>query len=280
MARSVTSIYNSIISAINSNTTLVKLTSVSQVAVYRLFAFIVASAQAIQEQLYDQFISNAESIAAAAPVYTNNWIHKQALNFQYSLSAPQTLLLDTTGLFYYYPTVLPTLRIVTKCSVSNGILSSVNIKVAKGTTPATLAALTTPELTAFKTYFDIIHPAGLKYNITSTDGDRLYIEANIYIDASYSGSVLSDLNTAIDNFLYNLNFDGTLYVSHLQAAMINASVGILDVVLINVTARANATVYPAGTVLVASQTEVNRSYKMASGWIKQEDTASNIYNLI
>lgn len=270
MARPLLQIQGQILDNIASDPTLgTTLTSTSKRAIYRLFAFIMATAINLLEQLMDVFSTNVETIAATASPATPAWIQAQVLKFQYSDTVPQTIQLINFA--PSYPVVDTTLQIISRCSVTTTVANQVQIKVATGTTPA---ALTTPQLTALQAYINPpygIGIAGVTYNVISLNSDKLFIQGNIYYGGTYSSVISANVITAINNYLAAIPFNGKIKLSDLELA-IRAVTGVNDVLLINVSVRPDTTAFGNGTYLIQNQQTISRIWNTVSGYVVPETT--------
>jgi hypothetical protein len=270
MARPILQIQQQILDSIAADATLgTTLTSTSKRAIYRLFAFIVATAINILEQLMDVFTTNVETIAATASPATPSWLQAQVFKFQYSATVPQTIQL--TNFAPAYPVVDTTLQIITRCSVTTTVAGQVQVKVAKGTTPTALASA---ELTALQAYINPpygIGIAGITYNITSGNSDKLYVQANIYYSGEFSSVISANVITAINTYLSALPFNGKVKLSDLELA-IREVTGVNDVLLTNVSARPDSVAFGSGTYLIQDQKTISRIWNTISGYIVPETT--------
>lgn len=270
MARSILIIQQQILDDIAADPTLAPLlTSTSKRAIYRIVAFIVAVGTNLLEQLIDVFTANVEAIAAAAAPATPAWIQAQIFLFQYSATTPQVIQLINFA--PSYPITDPTLRIVTRCSVTTTVANQVQIKVAKGSTPAPLV---TAELDALKAYINPpfgIGIAGVTYNITSGDSDKLYLQAQIYYQGNFSAVISAAVIAAVNAYLSSLPFNGKMKLSDLEFA-IREVAGVNDVVMVNVSARPDVVAFGSGTFLIQTQQVISRLWNTVSGYIVPETT--------
>lgn len=271
MARSITIIQQQILDSITADPVLNPLlTSTSKRAIYRLFAFVVAVAVNFLEQLMDIFTANVESIAATAAPATPAWLQAQIFKFQYSATVPQVIQLINFA--PAYPVVDPSLQIITRCSVTTTVANQVQIKVAKGITPGALAS---PELDALKAYVNPpngIGIAGITYNISSTNSDKLYVQATIYYSGDFSAVIATNVIAAINTYLSALPFNGKMKLSDLEFA-VRAVTGVNDVVMVNVRARPDAIAFGSATFLIQAQQEISRLWNTVSGYMVPETTA-------
>src|SRR3990172_3123648 len=115
---------------------LTNLISASQVAVYKLWIFIVAVAISIFEQLQDVFKTELEDFAATIAPSTALWIKRKVEEFQYDTTTPQVITL--VDFVPAYATVDEDKRIITRVSVKTANNKTVNVKVAKEEPPIQL----------------------------------------------------------------------------------------------------------------------------------------------
>jgi len=277
MARTTAQIKALIVAAIQADTTLsVKLTSPSAVAIWNLFAFVVAQSINILEQLVDLFKVDIEAIAAQSYYGSALWWKQQMLKFQYSATNPQVIqIIDN---IIKYPNVNKDLNLITACSITNSE-GAIIIKTAQGVIGAYFP-LTNLMLTAAQNYATSITPAGETPTVISINADKLYIQADIYFLGQFvSTAVKANVILAINTYLSDIDFNGTIFVAKIQDA-IQGVLGVKDVVIKNITARSDAQTIATGTNLVLNGTVTNASrlYSTFAGYIIGETTASFTLN--
>jgi hypothetical protein len=274
-ARSTSQIENSILAAIASNPVLSIINSPSQAAIYTQLAYVIASAQAIEEQLNDRLVSQVESVVRTLPPANGPWIQQQAFNFQYSASNPQ-IIQSATGM-PYYTNVNDAYKIVTNCSVSQQGAGNVAIKVATGQPGSTPQPLSTIQLQALQYYFSVIKPMGIIYNISSNPADKLYSAWNITAQGAYSGNITTNLLNAYNNYLNSISFGGIIKFVDILQALRNVT-GVIDVKCNQMVARPDSTTFsvtslPGNTVMVSNGTPQGTAqygqteYTTAAGYI-------------
>ena len=245
MARKLTEIYDSIIAekntmssltdlqpAIdNSQNLLADLSSTSKVAIWRLWAFLTATAIWAHENLWDLFKAEIQAIVDAAVPGTSPWYRDQALAFQYGDS-----LIYLNNKFQYF-LIDPTKQIVTRAAIADRG-GQIIIKVAKGTTtPIKLDDTPGTELDAFKSYIQDIKFAGTNIAIISRDADLLKISYDVYYDPLITKAVVQvNVEAAINAYIGNLPFDGYLILTKLTDA-IQAAVGVVNPVITDAQAK-------------------------------------------
>lgn len=273
MARSVTSIQQSILTSVANDTTLSGLDTPSQVSIYRQWAFITAVAQALQEQLQDSFVTEVEDVALTLAPGSLPWIQEQAFKFQYSQSNPQVIQFNTTTFAPYYPVVNTSYQIVTNCSVlSTTTVGIVSIKVAKGSTASLPIPLNTQELSALQYYFNQIKPAGIIYNCASTPADKLYSVFSVKYQGAYAGVIQSTLLAAYNSYLFNIDFGGVIRVDEIVSTLRTVP-GVINVVCNTMTARQDSTAFGGGTSMVTGDDWIVSEYTTVAGYIVDETTS-------
>lgn len=273
MARQISEIQQQMLDNIAADPVLGSLlTSTSRRAIYRLWTYIVAVAINTLEQLMDIFSAKVEAIAATAAPATATWLQAQILKFQYSDTNPQVVQLINFA--PAYPVVDESLRIISRCSVTTNLSSQVLVKVATGEPPA---ALTSAQVAALQSYLSEIGIAGVVYNVISQASDKLYVQANIFYQGQYSAVIKANVIAAIEAYLSALPFNGQVKITDLEDAITGVE-GVNDVVLVNVRARANGTVFASSSYLVQNQQTLSRLWNTIAGYMVGETTSGNTLN--
>ena len=283
MARTITQIQNAIIASKNADTNLSGLTSTSQTAVWLAWSFIVAVAINLFEQLLDVFKTEIEASLPAVALGNEAWIQDKVLNlFQYDATTAQVLVCDkTTNFVPSYAVIDATKRLCTRCSVLTIPFpnKTVEIKVAKSEPPAPLDGSTGTgglEASALIAFLKEILPAGVTYNVTNEDADRLYIGGTIYFNGAYNTTILVSVRSAISSYLAGIDFNGKIKYSDLEKA-IKAVVGVTDVDLTLVQARRNTGAIGQNIIYNLSGGVNNLIYQMFSGYAIEEDTTGQTW---
>jgi hypothetical protein len=271
MARSIEQIQSAIIADIQATPELAEANSTSRRAIWRLFAYVQASAILLLEQIIDVFtLENDNKISKAIPA-TASWLNAKVLEFQYSATNPQ--IVELVNFAPVYPVIDASLRLISRCSVVTTISNQVIIKVAKNEPPV---ALTTTELNSLQSYVNNIGIIGVNYNCQSSNADKIYIDAEIYYDGQYSTVIQGTVINAINVFLSTLSFNGTLKISDIEIVIRNV-VGVNDVLIKNLKTRSDATAFVDGTFLIQNNTVISRIFPTVSGYIVQETTAGQTF---
>lgn len=275
MARTINTIQQQILNGIASNAVLSALDSTSQVAIYRLISYIISTNIAVEEQLNDLFISETESQANLLAPGTQEWIQNKTFQFQYNTSNPQIIQFATNSIVPFYPNVNVNYQIITNCSViSSDNKPIVYIKVAKGgsgtTTPQQLI---TGEIQALQNYWNIIGPAGIKYQCSSNAADRIQSIYTVIAQGAYSAVIAQNLKNAYNQYLFSLPFDGIVKKIDIDLALRNVP-GVIDVICNKMVPRPNSESFGIGSqTMVSDNTVLLPEYNTAAGYIIDEDTS-------
>lgn len=271
MARTIEQIQAGIIADIQATPELAEANSTSKRAIWRLFAYVQASAILLLEQIIDTFTTaNELKISQGIPA-TASWINSKVLEFQYSATNPQ--IVQLVNFTPVYPVIDKSLRLITRCSVVTTLSSQVIVKVAKNDPPV---ALTSTELSSLQSYINQIGVIGVNYNCQSLTSDKLYIDAEVYFDGQYSTVIQTRVISAINTFLSTLSFNGILKVSDIELA-VRGVIGVNDILLKNVKMRSDVTPFTGGTFLIQNNTVISRIFPTVSGYIVGETTTGNTF---
>ncbi len=213
MARTIATIQQSIITAVQADATLgPQLTSTSSVAIWRLWTYIVAVCQYVLESLFDAHVAEVSTTIAAMKPHTLPWYVGMAKAFQYGYAlAADSDVYDNTALTAAQVAAAQIVNYAAAVEVYQGL----RIKVAT-LSGSMLAPLTTPQLDSFTAYMNLVRDAGVRLQITSTVADRFVASLNIYYDPlvldntgkRLDGSYNTPVQDAVTSFLNNLPFNG------------------------------------------------------------------------
>lgn len=237
----------------------------SKVGILNNIADVVSININVFEQLQDAYKSELEQIALNAIPGTSAWIKSKVEEFQYDTVTAQYIQL--VDLVPVYQSVDTTKQIISRVAVIESGNGVVVVKVATSEPPVALSA---PQKTSLEQYLDIIMPAGPTITVSTALADKLYVGANVYYDGQFAGSIQSDVNAAINNYLAALDFNGVVYVSKIQDA-IQAVAGVKDVQLTLVKARQDATAFLGATTLT-------RQWTTIAGYIVEETTSGQTFS--
>lgn len=273
MARSVENINDYIVSNLVTNFATIGITINpvlwSKRNMLRVICYSFAVCQAYMEQLQDLQVQQNEGIVNKSAAATALWVQDKMFKFQYSAVNPQVIALINT--IPTYPVVDPTLFLISACSVTTDISNVNTIKVATGNP---LQALSTLQTASAQGYINTIGVTGISYNVLSLSPDKLFIDAQIFYAGQYAAVIQTNVITALNNFLLNLsitNFNGALEMTDL-IAVIRGVMGVNDVELNNVRARADTDPFSAGIDLVLNTAIIQRKFITIAGYIAPETT--------
>ena len=212
----------------NSVNLAVDVSSLSKVAIWRLWLWIMAVASWTVEVLFDRHTSAVKELIAAERPHTLRWYAEESKKWQYGYA------MTWSDSKYSYTTDDPEARIIAYSAASerNG---KVILKVAKDSGGAK-SPLTALEKAAFVDFWAKWKDAGVKLDVVSQSADQLKVNIKIIRDRLVldgNNNLLRDnavnpINNAIQAFGQSLEFDGILRLSKLVDA-IQAAEGVIDV---------------------------------------------------
>lgn len=214
MARSISEIQQQIIETKNADATLSTYSwSSSNVAMWRLWTYVVAVCIWTLENLFDYHRDEVAAIVAEHKPHTLQWYATKARLFQLGVLLPDGS--DT----YAVPNNDPAVAIV-KYAAAIELSNMIRIKAAKAAGDA-LAALSGGELSSFEGYMNKIKDAGIRLQVTSGSPDILQLAINVYYDplvlsstgARLDGTSATPVLSAINTFLRNLPFNGVFILN-------------------------------------------------------------------
>lgn len=247
------------------------LNSNSKTAIYNLWMFIVAYAIQVFEGIMDTFKKDVDDTINLQSVGIKSWVRQKSIEFQYDAITPQILTFDANTMTINYSIVDETKRLISQCSVVGLNNKIVLIKLAKNDPPE---KLTSTELSAFSSYLNAVSFVGIEYVPYSADPDKLYLDADIYYDGQYSSTIQSAVITAIEDYLYSLQFDSFVKVSKIED-IIQAVPGVNDIVINNLAVRPDATAFANTYYLVKNKQTINRITGTYAGYVVNESSPND-----
>lgn len=179
---------------------LAALTSSSKVAIWRLWAWVVAYAHHLLEVQYDVHVAEVTALANAQKYGSLAWYARIAREFQ--LGYTLQVIDDFPG----YPVVDEAAQIVTHSSAQDTGLSVI-VKVAKTILDAP-GPLTAAELSAFTAYMQQRKVEGTTVECVSLAADALRVVLEVqYNPILVPATVQADVEAAISAYAENLDFD-------------------------------------------------------------------------
>lgn len=248
------------------------LTSTSKVAIWRLFVYIQAFAVWIHEGLFEAHKVEIEALIAENKLHTAKWYRGKALAFQFGFNIGELDYYDNTGAD---ETAVLASQVVKQASVEE-IGGKLKIKVAGEDAFGNLQPLSAPQKTAFTQYMSLVRDAGTRLEIVSRPPDELALTIDVYFDPLIldgSGRRLDGANDtpvqdAIEDYLYNLEFNGELILTKLTDFLQKVE-GVNEPVIKAASARFGANPYAP----------INEYYIADSGYMVK-DNALTVINFI
>lgn len=189
--------------------------STSNVAIYNLWAYVIAFVVWLQYQYFETYTQEADQKIREQKRYTLLWFRNQALAFRYGQGLNENGEYDE-GI--YTDEQIADMQIVSRAAVIELELNNrkhLFVKVAKEA-DGDLAPLDPPELEALEQYFAEIKPAGTKIIIFTAQPDDLRMQLRFYYNplildengARIDGSNNTPVQNVINAYLKELKFNG------------------------------------------------------------------------
>lgn len=271
MAQSINEIYSQIIAINNSYPEMAEITNTntSNMSLLQLIYYIQATQLQLNQQYWDNFKIDLQTIANNAPISSFAWFQDKMLNmFQYSTD-PDFGVIKVEAPYFVpsYTSIDKSLNIIKYCSISqNESNRQVVIKVAKDDGSGNPTQLSVDELSSAKSFVNAIQSVGILINTVSFPTDLIKLNIEIFYNAQYvQSTVLANVKTAITNYLKTLKFDGAVFISKIEDA-IQLVEGVNDVRIVSMYGKSVNTSYEL----------IDRRYITKAGYCSYDDVNSTI----
>ncbi len=237
----------------------------SKTAEWNLWTEVVAILSYILELFWDTAKAELEEIKETGIAANRYFFAREWKAFQYG---DDLLINDETGK-YYYETIDSEKQIIKRLAI---IQSANNWLVKVATEEAgNPIQLTTPQLTAFKTFVDRTQPAGPAVQVLSLPSDKVNIEMTVYYNPI---EPLDDLKPLVEaaylEYLDEIDINGdAVYYLTKHIDKIQEVPNVVDAVITTATAKIDGQAYG----------NIDRIYSPFSGYLEL-DPALNIEDLI
>lgn len=218
MARTVKTIYDAILADKANYAELAEANTTSQTGLYRLWAYITALAIHLHERIFDAFKIEIDELIAVSKVHSGRWYQAVSLLFQYDENTPQTLVVNE----YFVPQyaiIDPLKRIVTRATIRESS-RKIYIKINKGSVP-NLQVLSDSEMSAFVSYINQMKDAGTQIIVQSFPSEKLIAKLEVDYAPRFGIVLANQVKDMIDDYLSNLDWDGTINVQALEARILS-----------------------------------------------------------
>jgi len=246
------------------NSEMPELTSDSKYAVYRLWAFVVASVIFLFKKDIEHDKKKLEEYTSQNKYGRVQWYVKLVYAFKLGYAWRFN---ETTGDLDYlkykdYPegTDLNPIKRVSVTEVSED--NSLVVKVATENSEGELVKIPDEMLLQLKNYLEDGKVAGTRIALRSLNADLIIISANIYYDGIYSlEEVKENLKKALNDYRLGFDFSGKILKNDILRVMRDAE-GVSDVVLSEIRGK-------QGDI----NNSFDREYLVQSGYFNYSDTA-------
>lgn len=202
--------------------------STSNVAEWRSWVWVVATAIHLFEVILDQFRAEIDAAADKITPGTVRWYVEQCKRFQNG----HELLFNQDTAQLYYAEDDPDARIIDVVAVTEG-RERLSIKVAKLDAQNKIVPLTADELYNFTGYVDSVKFAGIETVTVSTNADRVRYNVEVFYNPAVPVTTVRDkVLIALDAFRQEQAFNSMLYRQKFVAAVMAVD-GVVTVELKN-----------------------------------------------
>lgn len=215
MARTIDQIYNAIIAEKQTRTELAGLTSVSATAVWRLLAFVVATVVWAHENFFDAYRLDLQVLIDTSVTGSGGYYVTALKNFQLG----DTLTVQASGrLGYDVPDEAK--KIIRFASFQEQPGGLVLFRVAKADANGNPVPLSAPEKTQVNGYMQKVRFAGVRTTVISENADRMRVFATLYYNSLIDLNIVKTaVQSALNGYFKNLDFDGNVYASKVTDAL-------------------------------------------------------------
>jgi len=204
---------------ITDETTLITELYNSDVAEWVLWIYNQAVQTHIEEISIASAVTDIQDIFDTQKIPTINWYIEEVLKFQYG----DNYTLNPITYVPYYETVDTSKQIISSCTLTI-VGNKLVFKVRRKDTDI----LSSAELTAFESYIDKFKSAGARTQVNNYVADKFIFNMTILYDGTYDlAAFTATVEAAINNYLDNIEFDGTFLTSKMIDALQNLD-GMID----------------------------------------------------
>ena len=220
MSRTIKQIYEESIRERDKRLELSEFSSDSKLSIMNAITWTVSAAIYTFETLLDVLAVDISEVINNRVNGTPTFYVNALLQYQKG----DELTVREDGLAFGYASIDETKRIITQASYSESSSdenadNKLILKVATGGT-GELHAIDPEELPLLRSYIDKIKFAGTRIEVTSLEGDVLVPQLSVYYDGAVSESEMyGNIEQALNKYIMDANFDSTVYVSDIIAAI-------------------------------------------------------------
>lgn len=221
----------------NAANLLAEVNSKSKVALWRLFAWLIAFAHYLQWTRFMLFKSEVQAIADAAQPPTAAWYLARVKEFQYGD------IYQVINGVPKYATIDPAKQIIKRAAIVK-VGGSALVKVASEDGDGNATQLTELQMQAFATYVDEFAIPGSDLQLVSLNKDLLKLFLTVNYKGIYSPvDITTNVDSAVRSYLKNLDFEKGLLKTNDLITAIRAVEGVDDVLITTIEAKKNTGTY-------------------------------------
>lgn len=223
MSRTLNAIYKEAVAERNKRLELTEFSSDSKLSILNGITWVVAAVIYSFETILDVFAYDISETINKRINGTPDYYARALLQYQKG----DELTVREDGLAFGYASVDESKRIITQVSYEEStddvnLDSKLVLKVATGD-KGNLSAIPADELVQIRTYLNRIKFAGTRIEVTSLPGDVLVPRLSVYWDGAISeAEVYDNIETSLNEYMMNIDFNAGIYVSKVVAAIRSA----------------------------------------------------------
>jgi len=222
MAREINDIKKLIIAEKDKRLELKELNSDSKVSVFNAWAYIIAVVIHGFEVILDIFKVDIDESIRNRVNGTPGWYVNRIKEYQEG----DALVISPDGMTFGYEQIDIKKRIITRAAYQeaelapNALDKLLILKVATGEA-ANLQPITPEQVVQVSAFMEKVRFAGTNLQVVSRKGDILVPRLTIFHDGALDDRTMrNNINEAIHNFILNMSFDSTLYITQLYNAIL------------------------------------------------------------
>ncbi|WP_044213455.1 hypothetical protein [Flammeovirga sp. OC4] len=222
--------------------------STSKFGIWRLWLYVVSYALYLQEVIFELHQIEVNKLVDASKVHTAEWYEDKIKEYQHG----DPILLHQESKQPYYEVEDDSKKVVKFVAVTGRGVALVKVKGEDG-------KLSETEAEGVKSYLSEIQEPGAQMGVVNLESDKLILHADLYYSPEYDRlTVEANVQSAVENYIKNLPFNGSLLISDL-VENIKEVEGAEDFYI---------TIMKAKPEIGSSYEDVKARYYPSSGWME------------
>ncbi|KXX70769.1 hypothetical protein [Flammeovirga sp. SJP92] len=230
--------------------------STSKFGIWRLWLYVVSYALYLQEVIFELHQIEVNKLVDASKVHTAEWYEDKIKQYQHG----DPILLHQESKQPYYEVEDDSKKVVKFVAVTGRGVALVKVKGENG-------KLLDSEAEGVKAYLAEIQEPGAQMGVVNLESDKLILHADLYYSPEFDRlTVESNVQSAVESYIQNLPFNGSLLISDLVEKVKEVE-GAEDFYI---------TVMKAKPDIGTSYEDVEARYYPSSGWMELDTYQINV----